>query len=122
MTVDISDFKGKTIESVLGGVGDEEVVFNMTDGTRYTMMHIQDCCEQVLLNDVDGELEDLIGSPILLAECVNSDGWPAPEHHDESYTWTFYKLSTIKSSATLRWLGESNWYYSEEVQIVKDPA
>ena len=35
----------------------------------------------------------------------------------ESYTWTFYKIETNKGGLWVRWLGESNEYYSEEVNV-----
>jgi len=69
-------------------------------------------------------LDDLIGSPITLAEeviheqDVNPNGVKIPEYQD-SFTWTFYKLSTIKGYVTIRWYGNSNGYYSESVSWEK---
>lgn len=62
----------------------------------------------------------MIGSLILLAEEVTSNENPddyKSEWDQESFTWTFYKLSTIKGSVTIRWYGESNGYYWESVDF-----
>ena len=74
--------------------------------------------------DIAGDIDDLIGSPILLAEVVtsfdeNPPGVEIPEDYQESFTWTFYKLSTIKGSVTISWYGSSNGYYNESVTFTK---
>lgn len=109
--------KGKTLASLTDNGG--ELVFKTTDGETYRMYHEQDCCESVRLEDVVGDLEDLVGSEILIAEEINGEG-PADFEASESCTWTFYKFATRKGYVDLRWLGESNGYYSESVSFCKE--
>ena len=83
------------------------------------MYHWQDCCESVTIEDVVGDLADLVGEPILIAEEATSDENPDGVETDiwGTCTWTFYKFATRKGSVTIRWYGESNGYYSESVDF-----
>lgn len=115
----LSELVGKTLVSA-ENKDNYEVHFVTEDGDTYIMLHYQDCCESVYVEDVCGDLDDLVGSPIVLAEDVSNE---APDDHgnDEysTHTWTFYKLATNKGSVTIRWYGSSNGYYSESVSFVK---
>jgi hypothetical protein len=119
----VSDLVGLTMTRVtvhtpirFGGqrfLGDNEVRFESSDGRVFRLYHSQDCCENVDVEDICGDIEDLVGAPILMAEestSEDSDGC-------ESKTWTFYKFATMKGYVTIRWLGESNGYYSESVEL-----
>ena len=113
--VDVSDMLGKTFSRV---VADDETVTFENDEVRYTLYHDQDCCESVVVEEIIGDIEDLEGWPLLIArEDYNADG---PELNEESYTWTFYNFATYKGYVTIRFLGESNGYYSEEVYCRKE--
>lgn len=113
--------KGKTLTEIRGlQKGKEDVWFHCSDGCVFHMFHRQDCCENVYLEDVCGDVEDLIGSEILVADEIiqegeNPEGFE--EEYQESFTWTFYKLATRKGYVDLRWYGESNGYYSERVDF-----
>ena len=114
--LDISVFKGLSFKEILGG--DEELTFYTTDGRVFAMYHAQDCCERVYLEDINGDIEDLLNTPILKAhESTSDDDPPENEWVDEVQQWTFYHLSTIKGSVVLRWFGSSNGYYSTDVSI-----
>jgi len=123
------DLKGKTLSKIVVVKDDREfndsVIFEVIEtNIKYKLFHDQGCCEQVNLEEIIGDLEDLVGVPILLAEEVisnNDDGADMKEGTDidDSWTWSFYKLSTIKGSVTLRWYGTSNGYYSETVDFVQ---
>ena len=121
---DLSTLIGKTLRSVTQN-GRESINFEGATGERWEMIYEPDCCASCRIEDVVGDLQDLVGSPIVMAEAsTNSDNRRAdlippkhPEHYeypdDASFTWTFYKLATAKGYVTIRWYGSSNGYYSE---------
>lgn len=110
-------FKGRVFTKVTRG-GSNMLEFTRDDGARFALDHEQDCCESVWLDDVTGDLDDLVGEPLLVAEEVSSGtpGTHTPSDGD-SCTWTFYKFATRKGYVDLRFCGESNGYYSERVDL-----
>jgi hypothetical protein len=108
------DLLNKTLATVTAS--SDEIHFTTTEGEKYLMYHRQDCCESVGVEEIIGDLDDLIGNPILMAEEATSD---VGDTYYESATWTFYKLATVKGYVTIRWLGTSNGYYSESVSFEK---
>ena len=114
--VDVSILKGKILKDIKIE-GTESILFIDKDDIEYEMFHDYDCCENVYIEDICGDINNLIGSKIIMAEeVINRDLSPLNKF-DESYTWTFYKFATVKGYVTIRWYGESNGYYSEEVDF-----
>ena len=118
---DFSELTGKTITRIEGMDRLSDcITFHCSDGSVYNMLHYQDCCESVDIEDICGDVNDLLNSPILRAsEDTNRDDAPPEDRGGESYTWTFYNIATVKGHVTIRWFGSSNGYYSESVSFEK---
>jgi len=105
------DLKGKTLVKIKQDTADW-LYLTDSDGNKYRMYPDND----VYLEDMCGEFKDILNQEILLAECVEEDSVDK-DVENECQQWTFYKLSTLKGSLTLRWYGASNGYYSIDVDF-----
>jgi hypothetical protein len=114
---------GLTLSEVLQAEkGSSMIMLISACGRAFRMYHYDLCSEEVSLDDVDGDISDIVGSPITLAEKTISPDTPddAQDRLTQlSQTWTFYRIGTVKGMVVLRWFGESNGYYSEEVDFVE---
>lgn len=107
---------GKVFTEIIGMTQDSyEIIFKVNENEYFKMYHEQDCCENVEIEDVVGNVENLLNTPILGYEVKTQED----ENASESGTFTFYTFRTIKGYVDIRWYGESNGYYSEEVDFVQ---
>lgn len=116
-----SDLSGKKIISVEGLKKESHLVYFKTSDGNYMMLHEQECCEDVYVEDVIGDVADLQDAVVISAEEVNDadqpDNYEGPE--GECPEWTFYNIQTNKGHVTIRWFGDSNGYYSTSVSFIK---
>lgn len=123
MEIQFSELAGKHLVSTTGEVGGEEIRFTADDGSIYVLYHSQDCCENVQVEDICGDMADLQECTVISAEESTSDQTVDEKPEDaDSFTWTFYKIQTNKGAVTIRWLGQSNGYYSEWVTFCREAA
>lgn len=130
--VPFSTLQGLTLTEIVGMErGYDRITFATSDGRSFLMSHHQDCCESVLVEDVEGDVSDLLNTPITFAEEISSDSLlnttiaaeeislKVTQFPDDyaSTTWTFYRICTVRGHAVIRWLGTSNGYYSERVSF-----
>lgn len=115
---------GLTLKEVTVNNQDDVITFTSECGQQFRMLHHNDCCETVYIEDVEGDINDLIGSPILVAETVQDEMQqamnlinPLPEKNGDCEQWTFYRLATAKGWVVIRWYGDSNGYYSTNVSF-----
>ena len=118
----INELVGKTLTKIERD-GNDALFFHCHTGEVYKMYHDQDCCESVTIEDICGDLDDLIGAQILIAREDSNRPLTQAEidrgdRADDSCTWTFYRFATAKGFVDIRWFGTSNGYYSESVDFI----
>lgn len=131
---DISTLNGLVITGL--NLQSDELVLRCEDRQRsikhdvrgFRFYHNQDCCESVNIISIEGDLMALIGETILeatqdsdSAEYNWPEGWlPRPAWVGsicESATRTVLTFRTKHGTVKIVWLGESNGYYSESVDM-----
>ena len=113
-TSKFEQIQGMTITAVVYKETSESLLIHLNTHVL-EMIHHQECCETVYLADVVGSFEDLIGYPLLeVSESIVGI--------DSSSTASYYNFKTVKASVQLRWVGESNGYYSETVDCYLYPT
>ncbi len=114
--VDVPILKGETFKDIFINKEDNNfIMFETESGKIYQMFHSQDCCESVVIDDICGDISDLIGAEIIHFEERTSENDNEYDHE----TWTFYDIQTTKGCVNLKWHGESNGYYSESVNFIE---
>ena len=111
---DITDIRGMIFTSVRQN-GDFILFEN--DEWLVEIGHHQDCCEDVYIESLVGDLYDLINTPILVADERTCNYDPPNGRNPVSYSWTFYCFASVKGYVDIRWFGSSNGYYGERANV-----
>ena len=95
------------------------VLFVVNEDEKYLLHNDEADCNdvQVTIDDINGDINDLVGSPLTMAESVSNEAFEKSQ--DAEGTWTFYRFATVKGYVDIRWFGTSNGYYSETVTLEK---
>jgi frataxin-like iron-binding protein CyaY len=101
-------------------VSGDSIMITLEDGTKYYFDHQQDCCENVSIYDWKGNYHDLVGKKLLYIDSDNDDFIDETKdiYLDYSNTCTTIKFVTDENTVISRWIGSSNGYYSESVDLM----
>ena len=77
--------------------GFRSISFHVEDGRTFCLDHNQDCYEQVYVEDVIGDVSDLIGNPFWKQKKSIIFRKPDIDISADSYTWTFYKIELSRA-------------------------
>lgn len=98
---ELKDLIGKKIINIEGlSKGSEQVTIYCEDHTYMMMGKIDDHVNESIIDDVIGDVNDLLGSTILIAETTQGS--------DSLHNWTFYKISTRNGYVDIRWYGDDD--------------
>lgn len=121
-TVPFNTLLNETLTFIKVSADSDVVTFVTRSGKTFQMYHEQECCENVQIEEIHGNLIDLLASPINSCSVSKSSvpwGMLGSDEYGGIQERTFYKLSTIYGSVTIRWLGTSNGYTSTAVQFYR---
>lgn len=92
----------------------DAIYFELENDTLVIFKHNRECCEEVNIKDIVGNLRDLIGEPLLEAEVVINENEGTRSDRQQN---TFFKFTTCKANVNVSWFGTDNGYYSTTVSM-----
>ena len=114
-TEPVKELIGETLTHIDADESGDTIRMETASGKVITLYHFQDCCESVRIEDTQGNWHDLIGKVIVGAE--KRDGQFGEPYEADSWTRTEFTFKVDDATVISRWIGESNGYYSESVDI-----
>ena len=108
---------GEVLDAVDIDREENQILLTARSGRKFLVYHEQDCCEKVQIVGQDGGFDKLIGKPIVEARDFAVD--TSEEAIDSSQTTTALVFRVDDQTVVSRWIGDSNGYYSESVDIAE---
>jgi hypothetical protein len=115
--VEFSALVGEVLDLVDIDREENQILLTTRSGRKFLVYHEQDCCETVAIHWQDGSFDKLIGKPIVEARGIAVD--TSEEAIDSSQTTTTLVFRVDDQTVISRWIGDSNGYYSESVDIAE---
>ncbi len=116
--IEIGAIVGEVLTHIDTNESNDEILLTTRSGKTIKIFHQQDCCENVRIEGTDGNWHDIVGKVIIEASKSEFDECePKPSEWAESWTRTELKFRSDAATVISRWIGESNGYYSEGVDI-----
>jgi len=97
----------------------EEILLTTQSGRRFRVYHNQNCCENVNIVDTEGEWHTLLNKKLVEVKHTEYDDGVPPYDGCESYTKTAILFRVDDATVISRWVGTSNGYYSETVDLAE---
>jgi hypothetical protein len=91
----------------------DNALYIFTSHQVILIRHVRECEEEVYIANDTESLSNIVGSYLREIRVTTEK----KSLENVSTTWTFVNIQTDKDSCNLRWVGESNGYYSETVQV-----
>jgi hypothetical protein len=115
--VEFSALVGEVLDAVDIDREKDQILLTTRSGRNFLVYHKQDCCETVAISGQDGSFDKLIGKPIVEARDITVD--TSEEAAGSSQTTTILVFRVDDQTVISRWIGDSNGYYSESVDIAE---
>ena len=112
-SVEKLEIAGETIIEITGIATNEIIQLKCQSGTTYKIyarggwMGAENEERPAEIEDISGDIEDLIGSKLIIAECRKSDA--------VGKIYRFYHFATMKGRVDIRFTSESSEYYGGDV-------